>query len=138
MSELGPESFHSESVLPLTNHAPVSLCRDSRAMLKFFQGSGGESQFWILPNNSSPAKVSQPFRQQCYCQEIADVSTCPWHLSFGLAPSQTRKLAIRQRDVKRTEGILDTLSGHFVVLEWKHIQYTADYKLSAFTHPRQR
>ena len=32
-SELGPDAFHSESVLLLMNHAPVSLCRDSRPMV---------------------------------------------------------------------------------------------------------
>ena len=32
-SELGPDVFHSESVVLLTNHAPVSLCRDLRPML---------------------------------------------------------------------------------------------------------
>jgi hypothetical protein len=42
--ELGPDAFHSESVSPLMNQAPVPLCRNPRAMLKFFYGSGGQSQ----------------------------------------------------------------------------------------------
>jgi len=32
-SELNPDAFHSDSVLLLMNHAPVSLCRDSRPKL---------------------------------------------------------------------------------------------------------
>jgi len=31
-SELGPDAFHSESVLLRTSHAPVPLCRNPQAM----------------------------------------------------------------------------------------------------------
>ena len=51
--------------------------------------------------------------------------------------SDTELARYRQQDVKRTHGIPDTVSGRFVVLEWKRIQYTAEYKPRAFTHPRQ-
>jgi len=54
--------------------------------------------------------------------------------------SDTELARYRQQHVKRTEGTLDTVSGRFDgcfdVLEWKHIQYTADYKSRVFTHPR--
>ena len=51
--------------------------------------------------------------------------------------SDTELAHHRRQTVKRTEGIPDTVGGHFDVLEWKPIQYKADYKLRAFTHPRQ-
>jgi len=41
----------------------------------------------------------------------------------------------RQQNVKRTQDIPNTVSGRFVLLERKRIQYTPDYKLRAFTHP---
>jgi len=43
--------------------------------------------------------------------------------------SDTELARYLQQNVKRTEGIPDTVSGRFDFLEWKRIQYTADYKL---------
>jgi len=45
--------------------------------------------------------------------------------------SDTELACYRQQNVRRTEDIPDTVSGRFVVLERKRIQYTADYKPEA-------
>ena len=42
------------------------------------------------------------------------------------AQSDTELVRYRQQNVKRTEGIPDTVNGLFVVLEWKRIQHTPD------------
>jgi len=43
------------------NQSAVPLCRDRRAMLWFFHGSGGENQPRISSCNLSPARQSQDF-----------------------------------------------------------------------------